>query len=643
MPIPGTGSILKASKIRNELGLTGQQSFNTLQNLAFSTPLRTLTKVSKFYFYNKNFKLTATSPTTIISEIIYNTTGYIYIFRATTQYNTSSAIFTEFSVTINNKNVEVLLVGSGGGGGAGAGGGGGAGGLVYVPIAANLTLNGTYKIRVGSGGIGMQSTTNETQLNGTDSTILDINDNVILKAIGGAMGYGYYCTTTARLGGNAAGGNYQVDDYYKYLTPQLSIQKTGTTGLSSTYGYCNNAGNATLSAGSGGGSGAGGNGGNANNSIGGNGGAAFGCPITGTTTYYAAGGGGQTFSGNTITPTPTGGYGGAVMLGGNGSHNAVGSRLGGNAVNNTGSGGGGGSSSRGGNGSAGICIIKIPIITMPTIVANSISGNFINITNTQKYYYIFTSTTGTNTITFTEATVCEVLIVGGGGGPSGDFGPGGGSGGGGGGINYRSSYTFNAGTYTIQVGEGGYSGITTYSYYNDDYDIASATDGSSGNQSLIKLNSIILLYADGGGGGLAANKGGNTSTNINEIITNYSGGFGNGQFYNLSLPSATYYIGGGGAGASQNGVSGSYQNNNAIFGNGGNGYPSSITGTEIYYAGGGAGTFYIAGYSGYNGLIDGLGQNNYGGGGRAGSSYDYFIDQQNGRSGCVIIAIAFDL
>ena len=122
MPIPGTGG-LRASIIMIELGLSNQQSFNTLQNLAFSTPLRTLTKVSKFYFYNKNFKLTATSPTTIISEIIYNTTGYIYIFRATTQYNTSSAIFTEFSVTINNKNVEVLLVGSGGGGGAGAGGG----------------------------------------------------------------------------------------------------------------------------------------------------------------------------------------------------------------------------------------------------------------------------------------------------------------------------------------------------------------------------------------------------------------------------------------------------------------------------------------------------------------------------------------
>jgi hypothetical protein len=623
MPIAASG-VLRASKIRNELGLTGQQSFNTLQNLAFSTPLRTLTKVSKFYNYDNNFKLTTTSPTTVISQIIYNTTGYIYIFRATTQYNTSSAIFTEFSVTINNKKVEVLLVAGGGGGGAGAGAGGGAGGLVYVPIAANLTLNGTYKIRVGSGGIGMQSTTNETQLNGTDSTILDINDNVILKAIGGAMGYGYHCITTARLGGNAAGGNWNIADYSKYETPQLSIQKTGTTGLSSTYGYCNNAGNSILSSGSGGGSGAGGNGGNANSTVGGNGGAAFACPITGTTTYYAAGGGGQTFSDYSYRPTPTGGYGGVVMLGGNGSHNAVGSRLGGNAVNDTGSGGGGGAGDKGGNGSAGICIIRIPV-TIPTIVANSISGNFINITNTLKYYYIFTSTTGTNTITFTETRVCEVLIIGGGGGGAGGFA---GSGGAGGGVNYRSSYTFNAGTYTIIVGSGGNGGI---GYNQGNW----ATPGAGGNPSIIKLNNVDLLVANGGGGsattyryiyGFQPAAGGSTSVDINGVVTIYYGGGG--------WASGGQFISGGGAGAGQNGTTGSPSS----YGNGGNGYLSDITGTAIYFAGGGAGaptTSMLPADGGSNGL----GQNNYGGGGR-GYSRDN-TRGQDGYSGCVIIA--FDL
>ena len=58
------------------MGLTGSQSFNTLQNLAFSTPLIFLTKVSKFYFYNNSFKLTMSSLTTAISQIIYNSLSY---------------------------------------------------------------------------------------------------------------------------------------------------------------------------------------------------------------------------------------------------------------------------------------------------------------------------------------------------------------------------------------------------------------------------------------------------------------------------------------------------------------------------------------------------------------------------------------
>ena len=67
MPVNDNG-VLKASTIINELNLTGKQNFNTLQNLAFSTPLKTLTKVSKFYFYNNNLK-----PASSASQIIYNT------------------------------------------------------------------------------------------------------------------------------------------------------------------------------------------------------------------------------------------------------------------------------------------------------------------------------------------------------------------------------------------------------------------------------------------------------------------------------------------------------------------------------------------------------------------------------------------
>jgi hypothetical protein len=55
--------------------------------------------------------------------------------------------------------------------------------------------------------------------------------------------------------------------------------------------------------------------------------------------------------------------------------------------------------------------------TMPTIISAGNSDNLIIIG--KKCYYIFTSTTGTNTITFTNPIMCELLLVGGGGGGGG--------------------------------------------------------------------------------------------------------------------------------------------------------------------------------------------------------------------------------
>ena len=620
MPVNDNG-MLKASTIINELSLTGKQNFNKLQNLAFSTPLKTLTKQSMFYFYNNNFK-----PASSASQIIYNT-GYSYIFKATTQYNlTTTANYTDFTITINNQVVEVLLVAGGGGGGTSLGSGGGAGGLVYVPESANLILNGTYKIRVGSGGLNMQSSTDTTTINGTDSTIFDSSNNVILRAIGGAMGNGQstaYTGTANRTGaGNAAGGCRWMP------TPAASAQNTGTTGLSITYGYCNNAGtgNNAGAYGSGGGGGAGGVGANADN---GTGGAAFSCPITGTTTYYAAGGGGSTNGGG----NPTGGYGGAIMLGGQGNGNGNG----GDALNDTGSGGGGGGGV-GGRGSAGICIIKLFFnLKPPTVVSNGVTiTSFSYISSTNTYYYIFTSTTGTNTITFPSNFDCQVLIVGGGGGGGGGFG---GSGGAGGGVYYNSKYTFNAGTYTIVVGAGGGGGS---GYNSGTY----GSGGAAGSQSIIQFNSTSILTANGGGGSdtaitysyssYHAANGGSTSANINGVVTNYSGG--NGYFDGSYLR----WVSGGGAGAGQNGISGSMSGSTLLsYGNGGNGYSSFITGTAIYYAGGGAGAPAAGGVTTPDAGINGLGQNNYGGGGRGYSNNN--TNGQNGAAGCVIIAFLLNI
>jgi len=567
--------------------------------LAFSTALRTLTKVSKFYSYNN--RITLVTPAS--QKFIY-TSEYIYVFKASTQYNlATTANYTDYTISVKNQIAEVLLVGGGGGGGTSLGAGGGAGGLVYVPVAATFILNGTYKIRVGSGGLNMQGSLDTTTINGTDSTIFDSGNNVILRAIGGAMGNGqstaYNGVANRTSAGNAAGGCRHAP------TPAASAQKTGTTGLSSSYGYCNNAGTGnTATYNSGGGGGAGGAGVNADN--GGTGGAAFSCPITGATVYYAAGGGGSTNAGG----NPTGGYGGTVMVGGQGNGNGNG----GDGMNDTGSGGGGGNNGVGGRGSAGICIIKLR--TFPTIVSNGVSVNSTYMGGAT-FYYTFTSTSGTNTINFPTNTICQLLIVGGGGAGGGGFG---GAGGAGGGIYYKSAYTFNSGTYTIIIGSGGtggngYSGGTP------------AQAGSSGGQSIIKFNNANILTVNGGGGGDSCGRtftgvsGGSTSANINGVITNYSGGSG--------YASGGAYNPGGGAGAGGNGASAT----GSVYGNGGNGYYSTISGLGLYYAGGGAGV--PASVNDTPSVTNGAGSFAYGGGGRGGWADN--VKGSNGVSGCVII------
>ena len=465
--------------------------------------------------------------------------------------------------------------------------------------------------------------TDFNNVNGSDSTIL-LGSTVKLKALGGAFGLGgsdYTNMPSNKTGcGNAAGGNW-----YR-TTPAASTQKSGTTGESSIYGYCNNAGNGITiniyGGKGGGGGGAGGAGTSATSTQTGTGGAAFGCSITGTPTYYAAGGGGSSTSYSGVT-YGTGGYGAdGNMYGGY----VAGSRTAEAGVNDTGS---GGASSSFGYGSAGICIIRIR--NTPTIVSGGTSGSLTFNNNT--YYYTFTSTTGTNTISFPVNTICQVLVVGGGGGGSGGFA---GAGGAGGGVCYYSSYTFIANTtYTINIGTGGNGGNP---YLSSEI---LGSGGSGGNPSTITTNSgaTNIFTANGGGGGgisyIFANSswnyvsayGGSTSLNVNNIITYYYGGAGYTQgngWYSYSP--------GGGAGAGQNGVTGTP----SIYGNGGNGYKSFITGTDIYYAGGGTGG--PAGLLSANGGTNGLGQNNYGGGGRGYSSTGE--RGQNGTSGCVIIAFS---
>ena len=128
----------------------------------------------------------------------------------------------------------------------------------------------------------------------------------------------------------------------------------------------------------------------------------------------------------------------------------------------------------------------------------------------------------------------------------------GGSGGGAGNVNYKVSYAFNSGLYTIIVGAGG-TGGRGYS------PTPPGRGGLVGNLSKIVLNGSDLIVANGGGAsdtaytsaqGYHAANGGGSSANINNVITTYSGG--NGWFNSANLR----WVSGGGAGAGGNGVSG---------------------------------------------------------------------------------------
>lgn len=261
------------------------------------------------------------------------------------------------------------------------------------------------------------------------------------------------------------------------------------------------------------------------------------------------------------------------------------------------------------------------VSTFPTIISKSIPATFTK-NGTNYYYCIFSSITGTNNITFPSNITGQILIVGGGGGGGGGFC---GGGGGGGNVYYNDSYNFLANTtYTITIGTGGIGAPPWTS---------SGIIGTTGNTTTIKIGSTTVLSAGGGTGGRTPYgnpyllDGGNTSSTViingSTQTNNYVGQPGKND-------GSSNYSGGGGAGAGGN--AGPSGNTSGI---GGNGFLSSITGTSIYYAGGGGGESYLS----YQLTSNGLGQNNYGGGGRGGKPNN--VKGDNGRSGCVIIAFTF--
>ena len=269
-----------------------------------------------------------------------------------------------------------------------------------------------------------------------------------------------------------------------------------------------------------------------------------------------------------------------------------------------------------------------------------------------------TTITSLQTITFPEETECDILIVGGGG-------SGGDSGGGAGQFKYLQNQKLN-GQYTIKVGAGGI-GSTGF-----------RTQGRNGNTSSIAsnlTNTSIVAYGGGGGAGYDTSR----TPIYNVPVGSGGGGSFDARGTNFSIPNYTnllngfrgtvtnlgsYGTAGGGGGAGGNApniyfTNDSPDNNLSAnlkiqIANGGIGLQSNITGTNKYYAGGGAGgvntnntrsnssvtpTGGLGG--GGNGSISHLGRGTPGepntGGGGGGCDPENSIGGLDGGSGIVII------
>lgn len=200
-------------------------------------------------------------------------------------------------------------------------------------------------------------------------------------------------------------------------------------------------------------------------------------------------------------------------------------------------------------------------------------------------YYIFK---GSGSITFSKAGLCDVLIVagGGGGGKAGSINCGGAGAGG----LLQSEYFVNAASYTITVGAGG--GEIANGSSSSLGNFLSVAGGGRGAGAVSGVRYQKGNEGGSGGGGLADTDATLYAAGAGQSIQGNNGGAG----HNAAGTSAG---GGGGGGAGAVGGAGS----GSVGGNGGAGSIETIisstvataqsvgevSGTDVYYAGGGGG------------------------------------------------------
>lgn len=478
--------------------------------------------------------------------------------------------------------VEVLVVAGGGGGGFWYAGGGGGGGVLYA-AQYPVTANTPYSVVVGNGGLGQTvapgsgGTQASYGLRGGDSSF----GPLIARGGGGGPGYNaspsnsgeYQFTDGGSGGGGRLAANGEPGRPYRTYTP-------ATATFVQTFGHRGGAQGGN-NGGGGGGAGSQGNSGSDN----GKGGDGIFFTIDGTARYYAAGGGGGTTSGTT-----SGGLGGGGAGGPSGGSDATGYGCGG------GSGGTGSFTGvRGGNGSKGIVIVR-----------------YIYVNTTVQTF----TTTGSTTWTVpANVDAASVLVVAGGGGGAGTGSPGAGPRGGGGAGGYLEYPYYVLGTgqsISVTVGTGGNGGAS-----------GAENNGSNGTQSV--FGSLVAFGGGGGGsyngGSVTGSSGGSgggiayvsgSSTNAGTQFQGYSGG--TGQMFTSSGASGGGGAGGQGYDTAQSAEPSGNSKGNDTGGDGGEGRLNAISGTATYYAGGGGAGAYPSGNTNY-----GLGGSGIGGRGASGT------------------------
>ena len=588
-----------------------------------------------------------------IKPYIYKEDDKIYVVE-TYQYQGVGNQTTYTRTFAQNTLCDILVIGGGGAGGNSMGGGGGAGGVVYT---INQTLNaGTYTIGVGKGGTGIILTSTDgqgtvgtdqdgkdsyIQLNGTDVSMLMGSANQNLRGFGGGGGGIYFADATINgRNGGSGGGCSESNPGFGIRTAGTATQgNTLWNGTSYIAGGKNGRQNTTVSSDYQGGGGGGAGIINSIDSTNGNDGVAI--NITGNNIIYAAGGGASQYSINVNLATK--GFGGSNGVGGTGrvlDSAGVYLREATSGINGTGSGGGGNAYTQdpdlpAGSGGSGIVIIRYIIETLPKIFTGADGITYV----IETYQYRGSGNQTSYTKTFSQNTLCDILLVAGGGGGGGGLAGGGGAGG----VVYKTSYLINSGTYIISVGNGG-SGGSLYSDrgingYNSTFDNLLTAIGGGGGGS----DNGILIGLNGGSGGGGGEQGGPTGLAGNATQpSSSSGGYGNnGGVASGVSPYATG--GGGGAGGiGGNGIGG------GSGGSGGIGISINITGSSIYYAGGGAGgnlndNVSLGGLGGGgNSYKNGTNNSGGGGGSGCGSGSSLPIKGGNGGSGIVLIRYKLD-